>query len=336
MLKKRLQIGYIRYDDRTFVNLIEKIFIVIRKFLAIVYLEKIDNGVLLLIPKYKYYNSFLKKRILNQIKKYIFENKLINIVVENELDNNLTKEIRMVVDNIHLLNGKYLMKNLVWELFEYIFNIIGINSNLENVYIFVNEYTPNNIAIIQMMADRFKTVNIITEKLMCFKKLEESLYEDGILITVSNNKRKSAKNAKFIVNIDFEKDVFEQYIINMDSVIINLTNENIFFEKVFRGILINDISISFNNDLITFVNEFYGKVNFSQFFESWFLENNIDVIRKVFIENGGYIINVLGVRGIISIEEFSSLKIGTNPLQSEAWKNIKIRKTFSDFTNTLW
>lgn len=303
MVIKRSRVGYIRYDDRTFVTFVERLFVIIRRIIIKVCIEEIDNGVIFLIPKYKYYNSFVKKRISNQVKKYILQNQIINIVIENVDDNDFIKELNIVDNNICILNGKYLMKNLIWEMFEYIFNITKINSNLENVYIFVNDYTKNNVAIIQMLVQKFKTVNIITENLKYFKRLEEELYESGILITVSNNKRKSAKNAKFIVNIDFKKDIFEQYIINMDSIIINFTNENVFFEKMFRGVLINNIVINFNNDFVAFVNEFYGNVNFVHFFESYFLESNVDIIREVFRQYGGCIIELLGVRGVISINE---------------------------------
>ncbi len=306
MVKKRIQIGYIRYDDRTYTSFIEKILILIRKIIVKVYIERINNEVIFLIPKYKYYNSFMQKRIANQIKKYILQNQIVNIVIENGVSNNFIKELHILDDNIRILNGKHIMKNLILEMFEYIFNITGTNSNLENVYIFVNDYTKNNITIIQMLVQKFKTVNIITENLRYFRKLEESFYNDGILITVSNNKRKSAKNAKFIVNIDFEKDAIEQYIINMDSIIINLTNENVFFEKMFRGILINNIVIKFNQDFTDFVNEFYGKVNLCEFLESYFLEYNVDIIREVFSQYGGGITKLLGVRGIISIEELCS------------------------------
>ena len=72
------------------------------------------------------------------------------------------------------------MKNIISKLLEYIYNVNNKNIKLENIYIFVNEYTKNNIGIIEMLARKCKTVNIVTENLKYFIKLEDFLYNEGL------------------------------------------------------------------------------------------------------------------------------------------------------------
>jgi len=191
------------------------------------------------------------------------------------------------------------------EILKYIFNINKINTELENVHIFVNQYSKNNIKIIENMCKKFKTVNIITENLKYYKRLESKLYNEGILVTVSNNKRKSARCAKYVINVDFEKEIIEQYNVNMNSVIINLTNEKVLFEKFFRGVLVNNFEIVLDSDFVYYIEEVYGKVNKKVFLESLILDMNCVEVENELSKYGGKISGLLGVRGRILESEFN-------------------------------
>lgn len=203
-------------------------------------------------------------------------------------------------------DGKYLMKNCVMKIVEYIFNVSNKNMNLENIYVFVNKYTKHNIYIIKMLVEKFKTVNIITENLKYYKMLENKLYDEGILITVSNNIRKSAKRAEYILNMDYPKETFEKYNINMKSTIINLTEEGIFFDKAFNGVLVNNFEIEIDEDKNVFINEFFGDINKKLYFESLLITHQNQTIKELENnENCEFKIGYLtGVRGQIQNCEF--------------------------------
>lgn len=297
--------AYIRFNDRKYVKLIEKIIIYIKKVLAIVSIEKIsinkfEDTFIILIPKYKNYNSYTKYRIVSKIKDYLSSNKIENIIFDENVKF-LSKEF----NQNNILTGKYLMKNSILGILEYIFNINKINTELENVHIFVNQYSKNNIKIIENMCKKFKTVNIITENLKYYKRLESKLYNEGILVTVSNNKRKSARCAKYVINVDFEKEIIEQYNVNMNSVIINLTNEKVLFEKFFRGVLVNNFEIVLDSDFVYYIEEVYGKVNKKVFLESLILDMNCVEVENELSKYGGKISGLLGVRGRILDSEFN-------------------------------
>ena len=302
--RNNCKIGYIRYNDRKYERFKDKIANIFRRIFIKVIIENIDNGIIILIPKYKFIkstNKFVRKRIINQIKKYIKYENMQYIILDKDLsfiEENL-RFIKEEFNKINILNGKYLMKNIISKLLEYIYNVNNKNIKLENIYIFVNEYTKNNIGIIEMLARKCKTVNIVTENLKYFRKLEDFLYNEGILITVSNNKKKSANRAKFIINMDFPKEIFENYVINMDSIIINLTDEKIFFENAFRGIIVNNFKVSINDNILEFYREFYGNIDEKIFVESFVIDREFKYVCGVFDSFFGEIVGLIGVRGEI-------------------------------------
>jgi len=302
-----LKNGYVRFNNRKYINLIEKIIITIKKIFIKISIERVSinkyhDTYIILIPKYKKYNSILKKIIINQIKKCIISNKIENLLYdENVLF--LSKEIQYYSK----ITEKNIMKSLIVEIINYIFNINKINAELENIYIFVNEYTRNNIQIIEKMCYKFKTVNIITENIKNYKQLENKLFEKNILITVSNNKRKSVKNAKYVINIDFCKEKLEQYNLNMNSIIINFTNEKKFFDKLFKGVIINNIEVILNNNFEYYIKEIFGNIDNQLLLESYILNNASINVQEYFGKYNCKIGYLLGVRGKISEIEFMKI-----------------------------
>lgn len=295
---------FIRFNNRKYIKFLEKVLNLIRKIFVKISIEKLSikkyqDTLIILIPQYNKYNFYIKERIIKQLNKLEinYEN-IPNIIFEKE-----TQFLKKDLGINGELNGKYLMKNLIFCILEYIFNINKCNSYLENIYIFVNEYTKTNVTIIEKLCEKFKTVNIITENLKCYKKLEDSFIQGNNLITVSNNKRKSARNAKYIINFDFPKEKLEQYTVSLNSLIINLTNEKIFFDKVFSGIIINDFEISLDYNYMCFVNEIYGNIDLNKYLESVILNMDLLEVENEFHKLSGSIQNLIGIRGKISQEE---------------------------------
>lgn len=299
--KNNVKVGYVRTDSRIYEMPREKCKKLFKYIFFKIKVELIDNGIIFLIPKYKKNNNKIMKKLIKQLNYYIKLYEIDYLVFEKDL-----KFLEKNFNSTNILNGKFLMKDLLVEILEYIFAIKKQNMNLENIYIFVNKYSKNNLYLIQKLISKFRTVNIITENLRYYKRLENSLYEDGILITVSNNKRKSAKNAKYIINIDFEKDVFEKYNINMNSTIINLTDESIFFKKSFNGVQVNNFEVVMDENNQIFVEEFYGDINKKIFIESLVCSGRqyYEKAEKLYKQYGCYICSLIGIRGALQKCEF--------------------------------
>lgn len=299
--KNKDKIGYIRCDNRNYEKVREKVARFLRKIFVKVKYENIKNGEIIVIPEYKKYNKIISKRIIAQLNLYIKEHQIDYFAFEENL-----QFIEKKIISSNILNGKFLMKEIILKILEYIFEINKQSINLENVYIFVNKYTKSNIYMIEQLVSKFKTVNIITENLKNYRRLESTLYNEGILITVSNNKRKSARNAKYIINIDFEKESFEKYNINMNSIIINITNELIFFEKTFKGVLVNNFEICINEDYKEYIKEFYGNINSKIYLESILYSGKeyLEKAERLYMEYDAKILALTGVRGTLQKCEF--------------------------------
>ena len=81
-----------------------------------------------------------------------------------------------------------------------------------------------------------------------FKKLEEQiLKEDGIMITVGNNKKKGIAKSEMILNVDFTSQMLEKYNIYEEAIIINIKKNVVITKKRFNGICINDYDITYKN-----------------------------------------------------------------------------------------
>ena len=65
-------------------------------------------------------------------------------------------------------------------------------------------------------------MNIVTNHIEKFKKLEDKFMENGIMITIGNNKKKSLMKSKIILNIDFPNELINKYMIKDDAIIINV------------------------------------------------------------------------------------------------------------------
>lgn len=300
MLKEKIS-GFVRKDDRKYEKTFEIIIKLIRKIIIKVRIEKVFDDIIILVPRYKKYNYIFSKVISYQIKRYIKKLNITELIFEDDLE-----ILKSIFETYSFIDEKILMRNCVVKIFNHIFNINKQNINMENVYILVNVYNKQNIYLIDQLVEIFKTVNIITENISKYRRLEERYFSQGVLITVSNNKRKSLKNCRYIINIDFDKKRILRYNIKPNSIIVNLSKENLIIEKGFDGIIINSFEVDINKDKEIFIKEFYGCINKNIFLEN-ILKRNIDKLDFFNIINQEYYTRInalIGVRGIIQNNEF--------------------------------
>lgn len=202
------------------------------------------------------------------------------------------------------------MKLMLVQVMKYIYNISKKNTQLDDLYVFVNQYNIENLKLIDELVNNFKTVNIITSNLSKFKILERKYENENVLITVSNNKRKSAYRANLIVDIDFTKKDINGYKINNNAFIINLSNEETIIEKNFNGIIINNFNVDVNENELSYIKEFYGNINPKLFIESIIKSQiqgiQIETLRKCFEQNIIIVKELIGIRGVIDVKEIKN------------------------------
>ena len=147
-----------------------------------------------------------------------------------------------------IVDGKWLFEVLSYQVLDYIITKMKKKKQETSISIVVNNLSENMIEIIKKIVKEYKRVNIITKYLEKFKKIEKQiLEEDGIMITVGNNKRKGLAKSDVILNVDFSSKAISEYNIYENAVIINIREDVVINKKRFNGITINNYDISFRN-----------------------------------------------------------------------------------------
>ena len=151
--------------------------------------------------------------------------------------------------NLEIVDGKWLFEVLTYEIIGYISKVKKIKKEELSVSILINKITEMSLYNIRKIAKNCKRVNIVTNHIELFKNLENQILdEDGIMLTITNNKKKSLSKSDIILNIDFPKELINQYNIYEDAIIVNIQGNIKIKKKRFNGICINDYEIQVLND----------------------------------------------------------------------------------------
>lgn len=149
--------------------------------------------------------------------------------------------------NLNIVEGRWLFEVLSKQILEYVIKKEKMKKEETRLSILVNEITDNFLQNIKEIVKQYKSVNIVTNHIEKFKRIEEKiLKEDGIMITVTNNKKKSLAKSEIILNADFPTELINQYYIYEKAIIINLRGNVKINRKRFNGININDYKMEFN------------------------------------------------------------------------------------------
>lgn len=238
-----------------------------------------------------YYISNDKKTTLKKLTRKIKEKNIKKVICSNVILKNERVINYLYSNNIDIYDGRDLFKKIISNILEY---LKDLGSELEklNASILVNNISNINNEVIYTCANYFRNISIITNNVNKFKELEKKLEKDGIAVNITQNKKKSMKNAKIIINIDFPNELINKCNFNNNCIIINLEEDIIIKRKSFNGININfyDLEIEENN----IEKENYNK---NILFEAYVDENKIKNLKNIRIKN------LIGNRGIIKKEE---------------------------------
>lgn len=147
-----------------------------------------------------------------------------------------------------IIDGKWLCEVLTNKILNFIIEKKDIKKQETQIDILVNDLTEITFENIKTIMKQYKRANIITNHIEKFKKIEKKvLEEEGIMITVTNNKKKSLSKSKIILNVDFPTELINKYNINDEAIIINLRGNVKINKKRFNGININDYEIEYED-----------------------------------------------------------------------------------------
>lgn len=249
---------------------------------------------------YIYEISNLNRRCVEKLRKLIKKDNIKQVACE--------EEIQQYVDKKILIDEKDIIKYLILEILEYIFEIQGKKMEQEDIYFLINKDEDIYLENIKTLSEKFKTTNIITEELSKFQKTVENIFEEETTIYLSNNKRKSLRRAKYIVNFDYGIGEIEKYNINRTAILINIEQKVKIESMAFEGISINNVNIQIPDELIEHFGRMMEKINKNILYMS--LVNQKQELARIkdrIKEDNIHILNLIGDKGIISQEEFKRI-----------------------------
>lgn len=228
------------------------------------YIEKNDKPTWIekIIPIIKVENNTIKlpyKENINQNKIEKLAQKTKKVLEKNSTSQKvvLSKEIQKENVYINYLNtyglkiqdGRWLFEILITDIIEYIINKKKLETSKLKISMLINDITDFEIENIKLLAKKYKNLNIVTNHIEKIKKIEEELLEkEGIMITVTNNRKKSLVKSDIIYNVDFPEEILNKYVITDDAIIINLRGKMKIKKKRFNGIIINNYEINLRDD----------------------------------------------------------------------------------------
>lgn len=285
----------------------------VRKFFPSIEIKVLDHNSIITI------HDAQKKSIKKKLVKYIVKHEIEILVFSKELEGEFKEEIIESLllqgkGNIQLATGKKLMEYMEMDLLEYILKQQGTNKKQEEIYILFRKDEKINLDFLQRFIENFRMTNIVTNDIKHMKLFQEQLLEkENVLISVSNNKRKALKRAKYILNVNLNKQELNKYQINRNAIVINI-RENVKQDAPnFDGININYFAISCPDEYMEKFEQIGSNFDLAQLYESVLLQDNVtkrkqeDVYERI-KQDEVKITHLIGNNGEIFTEELQKIQ----------------------------
>jgi len=189
------------------------------------------------------------QKLAKKTKKIFDKTKSKKIVISKRIQQEEEYMNMLYTYNLQIVKGIWLFEVLACKVLDTILEKQNMKKQETKITILVNDLSENMLANIRNIAKEYKMVNIITNHREKFKKIEKQiLEEDGIMITVGNNKRKGLAKSELILNVDFPSELVNLYNIYENAIIVNIRNNVKIDKKRFNGICINDYEIYAENE----------------------------------------------------------------------------------------
>ena len=212
-------------------------------------LEIIDDKIILPMTSEEVIDDKKVGVLTKKIKKILYKTGCKTVILSKYLKKQ-QNFVEVLKDyGINIVDGRWLFSVISSKVLDYIVEKENLKKEETNVSILVNnnddDYIIQNI---KNIIRTYKSVNIVTKHIEKFKKFEKDILEkEGIMITITNNKKKSLIRSKIILNVDFTREEINKYNIPEEAIIVNLNETIEINKKRFNGFCINDYEISFED-----------------------------------------------------------------------------------------
>ena len=205
--------------------------------------EEVLGEVKVVIPKFKIKHN---KKIVKKTLKKIEEHKVQNVILNKELSENLEFCKLLEEAKKYIITGKRIAKVLLIKIISEIAKYTRYPKEKMNLLLLMNEYSLENIDLIETIAKEVKQLNVISRNYTKYERTAIKLFEElGCVVNLYNNECiNEFKRVNLIINLDFKEIEFQKINIAKNSIVVSLNEKIHTIKKGFNGIIINDVDIS--------------------------------------------------------------------------------------------
>lgn len=290
-------------------RIFKKIVIKIKKIFSLLTIIEKDNKMIVIIPERDSEKISEKKleKYAKKINNHMYDKTNQILVLENKLQSETFKNL-LYANNCKILEGRWLFSFLLPKVLEYISEKQEIQSKNIEIAILINDNREKALKTIIQLAKEVRMINIVTCDIDKFRKLEEYLYETmGIVVRITNNRKKALLKSNIIFNYDFPEEMLNQYIIPKKAVVVSLPGKIKIYTKRFSGINANFYRVLLPEKYRIWFesNNIYNEFNEAILYESvLYQKNSYESIVKEIEENKSKILCLIGNNGEIQEQEY--------------------------------
>ena len=234
-------------------------------------INTVKNNQIIVQPINKKTTERQAQKIANNIRKKCQKQGINRIVLSKNIQKNKLLNNKIYESAINTFDGKWLQKYMAYETLEYITNIKKLNKKETEITILSNYISNESLETIKLLAKEYKTINIVSKQIKEFEHFENKIFDEyGMMMTVTDNKRKSLQKSKIILNFDFTERQLNQYNIYDEAIIVNLKDKLRINTKRFNGLVVNDYEIC-----STRADDYFGLDNVRNYYIKELLEESI-------------------------------------------------------------
>ena len=255
-----------------------------------------------------------KKSIQKRLVKKIYKQKIDAIVFSKELEGKFKDgicEMLKLDDNINvkMINGKKLMEYMEFDIMKYILEKQKHSMRQEDIYIIFKRDNSLNLNFLVRFIENFRMTNVVTNDIARLKNVQDKLLDnENILISVSNNKKKALRRAKYVLNVNLTTEELAKYNINRNAVIINIRENVKYSNPGFEGINVNYFDINVPDEFDEKFEQMGNNFDLVKLYESILIAENFgeastEKVYEKIARDEIQVKNVIGINGRISDEE---------------------------------
>ena len=267
---------------------------------------ELENKVILTIPLLKT-KKITNKQYSRMAKKIVKKESLRDIVLTKDLFYQEAFIWQLKKDSVHIFDGKWLEQYLIPDCLFFICKKQKQKKKKKEISILVNELSDIVKQIIINLAQKVRLLNIITNQINSYQKIEDFLYQNyGIMVRVTNNKKALSKS-DIIINMDYSEEKLNYFSLPKKGIILNLGRNIRIKSKKFEGINIRNYKMIFQNQEMQEFKQLHLEEEFERkiLYESiLYRKDSYKNIREKIQKDKVQITELIGLNGIIHEREY--------------------------------